>query len=76
MMEPMHERVAAQLPEMDPNTAQETTATTPRPPLIRPTNTSTKFTRDVPIPPLSIIPPTMINSGMARSTMELIWLNP
>jgi hypothetical protein len=70
MIDPMQERVAAQLPEIEPNTAQETTATTPRPPLMRPTKISTKFTSEVPIPPLSIIPPTIMNNGLARRTMD------
>ena len=49
-MEPMQDKVAAQLPEMEPNTAHAITAIAPRLPLILPTNIETKSTRDSPIP--------------------------
>jgi len=69
--EPMQDKVAMPLPEMAPNSAQATTITTPKPPLIRPTKISANPTRASPMPPFSIRLPARMNNGMATSTAEL-----
>ena len=76
MIEPMHESVAHPEPVMAPKTAHETVATTPSPPRMRPTKTSTTSISFSPMRPYSMMPPAMMNSAMASRTMEFIWLKP
>src|SRR5690554_3702904 len=68
MIEPIQESVAAPLPQIEPKTAQLTVATIHNAPLTRPTKFSTKPTRALPISPFSIMPPTIINRGIANKT--------
>ena len=71
-MLPMHVNVAEALPEIDPKIALATTAAADRPPRTRPTNTSARLTSGAAILPFSIMPPAMMNSGMASNTRAFI----
>ena len=71
MMEPMQDRVAIPEPEIAPKIPQATVIAIPRPPLIRPTNISTRLTRHSPMPPFSIRLPAKMNRGMDIRMMEL-----
>ena len=76
MIAPIQERVAQAAPQMEPNTAQETTATMPRPPRIWPTKTSTMSMSFSAILPRSMIPPARMNIAMAMRDTEFICVKP
>ena len=72
MMAPMQESVAQAAPQMEPNTAQEMTATMPSPPRICPTNTSTMSISFSAMRPRSMMPPARMNIAIAISETEFI----
>ncbi|MBA7686676.1 hypothetical protein ES703_95127 [subsurface metagenome] len=71
-MEPMAERAAAAEPEMAPKTPQVTTLTAPSPPLILSMKSSMTLTKRSPIPPLLIMPPAIMNIGIASNISAFI----
>ena len=73
---PMQESVAQAAPQIDPNTAQETTATIPSPPRICPTKTSTISISFSAMRPRSIMPPASMNIAIAISETEFICVKP
>ena len=62
------------LPEMAPMIAQVTAHTTPSPPRMRPTKTSTKSRRRLAIPLPAMSSPAKMYRGEARRTVLIIWL--
>ena len=76
MMAPMQESVAQAAPQMEPNTAQEMTATMPSPPRICPTKTSTMSMSFSAMRPRSMMPPARMNIAIAISETEFICVKP
>ncbi len=76
MMPPMQVSVALALPEMDPKIPQARTPAALRPPLIWPMNISARATRGAAILPFSMMPPAIMNSGIARRTSERMPVDP
>ena len=73
MIEPMQVRVAAALPEMEPNTAHATIAAALRPPRTRPTTRLMRSTSGAAIFPRSMTPPARMNSGIASRITVFIF---
>ena len=68
--EPIADTVAGPEPEMAAKNIQAKTVTIAKPPVIKPTKLSAKFTSRREIPPLHIRDPARIKKGIARSGKE------
>ena len=66
MKDPMADTVAGPEPEMAAKNMQANTVTMARPPAMKPTRLSARFTRRLEMPPLHMSAPARMKKGMAR----------
>ena len=76
MMPPIQVSVAFALPEIEPKTPQASTDAAFSPPLIWPMKISARDTRGAAIRPRSMMPPAIMNSGIAKRTSDRIPVAP